>query len=93
MTSFAGGAGSAGVQWPYGHAIAGFPPYHAVAQGRDDARHLVADYLRQGHAMVHLAVEQMEIGTAYSAMRNPQLDLPRRGINTSAVAHANLLVA
>ena len=59
---------------------------HAAANGFNYAGHLVANHLRHLHAMIHVAVKDVEIGTTNPAMRNSELDLagPRIGWLTSA---------
>ena len=54
-------------------------PLDPGADGRDGARAFVADHLREFDAVVHVAVEQMEVGTADSAVGDLDLDLARGG--------------
>jgi len=75
----AGGADAAGRERPNGDAVARRPALDPGADGRDGARAFVADHLREFDAVVHVAVEQMEVGTADSAVGDLDLDLARGG--------------
>ena len=75
----AGGADAAGRERPDGNAVAGRPAVDAGADGGDGARTFVADHLRELDPVVHVAVEQMEVGTADPAMGDLDLDLARGG--------------
>jgi hypothetical protein len=56
-----------------------------VAGGFDNSAAFVSDHLRECHAMVHVAVEKMEVGAANAAMGNAELNLACMRIFGSAV--------
>ena len=57
------------------------------------ARHFMPEYLWNPHAMIHIAVKQVQIRSADSAVRDTELDLVRTGRFRETLANPNIPVS
>ena len=84
---------AARVERPHRHTIARGEPCNAIAQRSNRAGHLVSHDLRKVHAAVHLAMEDVQIGSADAAMRDTDLYLSFCWQRRNAVANADRFVS
>jgi len=75
VTAQAGGTLAAWVEGADGDAVAWFPIFDIVADCFDHRAAFVADDLGKLDAVVHVAVEEMEVGSADAAVGDSELDL------------------
>jgi hypothetical protein len=53
--------------------------FYCIADGLDHSRNLVTEHLRHFDALIHLAVKDMEVCSANTAVRDPDLDVVAAG--------------
>jgi len=75
------------------HRVPGRPVVDTRAERRNRARHLVSQDGGHANALIHRAVEDMQVGAADAAVRDLYLYLPGRGFNRPALAQGNGSVA
>jgi hypothetical protein len=83
---------AAGGEGANGDAVAGGPIGDACADGGDGAGAFVADDLGEGDAVVHIPVEEVEVGATDAAVGDLDLDLSGGGGNGDAGGDGNLSV-
>ena len=93
VSGAAGRTVAAPVERPDRDPVAGTEGGHAGTGLFDHAGHFVADGLRNSDPLIHLAVEDVQIGSADAAVGDPDPDLPLAGFGGCDVAHFKGLVS